>query len=47
MFLPYPLLGGLRVHSKVLTGFCPWLFTWSDYEEDYEDDEEFNDGYAN
>jgi hypothetical protein len=27
---------------------CPWLLTWSDYEEDYDDeDEEFDDAGAN
>jgi hypothetical protein len=26
---------------------CPWLLTWSNYEEGYEDGEEFNDTGAN
>jgi hypothetical protein len=27
---------------------CPWLLTWSDYGEDYDDDgEEFDDASAN
>jgi hypothetical protein len=27
---------------------CPWLLTWPDYGEDYDDDgEEFNDAGAN
>jgi hypothetical protein len=27
---------------------CPWLLTWSDYDDDFDDDgEEFNDAGAN
>jgi hypothetical protein len=27
---------------------CPWLFTWPDFGDDYEeDDEEYDDGGAN
>jgi hypothetical protein len=35
-------------NSKMYSRLCPWLLTWSDYGEDYEDDgEEFNDAGAN
>jgi hypothetical protein len=28
--------------------FCPWLLTWSDFDDDYEeDDEEYEDAGAN
>jgi hypothetical protein len=44
----HSLLGGLRVLFKMYSGLCPWLLTWSDYEEDYDDEcEEFNDAGAN
>jgi hypothetical protein len=35
-------LDGLRVQFKMYSRLCPWLLTWSDYEEDYE---EGDDGY--
>jgi hypothetical protein len=36
------LLDGLRVQYKIYSRLCPWLLTWSDYEEDYK---EGADGY--
>jgi hypothetical protein len=42
------LLDGLRVQFKMYSRLCPWLLTWSDYGEDYDDDgEEFDDASAN
>jgi hypothetical protein len=35
-------LDGLRVQFKMYSRLCPWLLTWSDYKEDYE---EGGDGY--
>jgi hypothetical protein len=34
----------LRVQFKMYSWLCPWLLTWSDYEEDYK---EGDDGYDN
>jgi hypothetical protein len=35
-------------NSKMYSRLCPWLLTWSDYEEGYEDDgEEFDDASVN
>jgi hypothetical protein len=40
------LLDGLRV--QLYSRLCPWLLTWSDYEEEHEDDgEEFDGAGAN
>jgi hypothetical protein len=36
-------LDGLRVQFKMYSRLCPWLLTWSDLEEDYEEDD--GDGY--
>jgi hypothetical protein len=48
MLITLSLLDGLRVQFKMYTRFCPWLLTWSDYEEGYEDDgEEDDDADAN
>jgi hypothetical protein len=42
------LLDGLRVQFKMYSWLCRWLLTWSDYEEDYDDNgEEFDDAGAN
>jgi hypothetical protein len=42
------LLDGLRVQFKMYSQLCPWLLTWSDYEEDYEEgDDGFDDAGAN
>jgi hypothetical protein len=44
----HSLLDGLRVQFKMYSRLCPWLLTWSDYDEDYDDDgEEFDDAGAN
>jgi hypothetical protein len=32
------LLDGLRVQFKMYSRLCPWLLTWLDYEDDYEED---------
>jgi hypothetical protein len=33
---------------KMYSWLCPWLLTWSDYEEDYDDEgEEFDDAGEN
>jgi hypothetical protein len=41
-------LDGLRVQFKMYSWLCPWLLTWSDYEEDYtEGDDGFNNAGAN
>jgi hypothetical protein len=32
-------LDGLRVQFKMYSRLCPWLLTWSDYGEDYEDND--------
>jgi hypothetical protein len=42
------LLDGLRVQFKMYSRLCPWLLTWLDYEENFEDDGEgFDDAGAN
>jgi hypothetical protein len=44
----HSLFDGLRVQFKMYSRLCPWLLTWSDYEEDYDDEgEEFDDAGAN
>jgi hypothetical protein len=41
-------LDGLRVQFKMYSRLCPWLLTWSDYEEDYEEgDDGYDDAGAN
>jgi hypothetical protein len=41
-------LDGLRVQFKMYSRLCPWLLTWSDYEEDYEEgDDSYDDAGAN
>jgi hypothetical protein len=33
------LLDGLRVQFKMYSRLCPWLLTWPDYDDDYEEDD--------
>jgi hypothetical protein len=41
-------LDGLQVQFKMYSWLCPWLLTWSDYEEDYtEGDDGYDDTGAN
>jgi hypothetical protein len=35
-------LDGLRVQFKMYSRLCPWLLTWSELEEDFDED---GDGY--
>jgi hypothetical protein len=37
---------GLRVQLQMYSRLCPWLFTWLDYEEEYEDEGSFYDDYV-
>ena len=37
-FLAKYLLDGLRVQFQMYSRLCPWLFTWPDYKEEYEDE---------
>jgi hypothetical protein len=35
-------------NSKIYSRLCPWLLTWPDFGDDYEeDDEEYDDAGAN
>jgi hypothetical protein len=42
------LLDGLRVQFKMYSRLCPWLLTWPDYDDDYEEDKGgYDDAGAN
>jgi hypothetical protein len=42
------LLDGLRVQFKMYSRLCTWLLTWTDYDDDYEEDEgDYDDAGAN
>jgi hypothetical protein len=41
-------LDGLRVQFKMYSWLCPWLLTWSDLEEDFnEDGDRYDDASVN
>ena len=44
--LLHPSYDGLQVQFQMYLRLCPWLLTWPDYEEDYEDDGGYHDDYA-
>jgi hypothetical protein len=33
------LLDGLQLQFKMYSRVCPWLLTWPNYEDDYEEDD--------
>ena len=41
------LLDGIASTIQMYSRLCPWLLTWPDYEDDFEEDEEYDDSDAN
>jgi hypothetical protein len=34
-------------NSTIYSRLCPWLLTWPNYEEEFNDEEDYDDDFAN